>query len=256
MAAAQRRGRAGLKEEQIASGEPRIPRDEQAPPGGAAAAGSPSTFRQVFGISEFRALWTAQVLSVTGDQLARVALTLLVFQRTGSALLAAITFAVSIVPAFVGGLTLSGLADRLPRRQVMIAGDLSRAVLVAIMALPGMPVFLMICIFGVVTMIGAPFNSARAALYPDILTGDLYVLGTAVTLTTLQFAQVIGFAAGGAIVALFGVRTSLLVDSATFLVSALITRALVRARPTARAAPRSRALVAVGSQCGDPAGVR
>jgi hypothetical protein len=112
-------------------------------------------------------------------------------------------------------------------------------VLVAIMAIPGMPVFLMICIFGAVTLIGAPFNAARAALYPDILTGDLYVLGTAVTLTTLQFAQVIGFAAGGAIVELFGVGTSLLVDSATFLVSALITRALVRARPTARTAPRT-----------------
>ncbi len=214
--------------------------DDQTPPGRVAAPQSPSTFRQVFGISEFRALWTAQVLSVVGDQLARVALTLLVFQRTGSALLAAITFAVSIVPAFVGGMTLSGLADRLPRRQVMIACDLIRVVLVAIMAIPGMPVFLMICIFGAVTLIGAPFNAARAALYPDILTGDLYVLGTAVTLTTLQFAQVIGFAAGGAIVAFFGVRTSLLVDAATFLVSALITRALVRARPTARA-PTARA---------------
>ena len=140
--------------------------DDQTPPGRVAAPQSPSTFRQVFGVSEFRALWTAQVLSVAGDQLARVALTLLVFQRTGSALLAAITFAVSIVPAFVGGLTLSGLADRLPRRQVMIASDLSRAVLVAIMAIPGLPVFLMICIFGAVTMIGAPFNAARAALLP------------------------------------------------------------------------------------------
>ncbi len=216
--------------------------NDHTPPGRVAAPQSPSTFRQVFGVSEFRALWTAQVLSVVGDQLARVALTLLVFQRTGSALLAAITFAVSIVPAFVGGLTLSGLADRLPRRLVMIASDLSRAVLVAIMAIPGMPVVLMICIFGTVTLIGAPFNAARAALYPDILTGDLYVLGTAVTLTTLQFAQVIGFAAGGAIVGLFGVRTSLLADSATFLISALITRALVRARPTARTVPRIRPL--------------
>ena len=219
-----------------------IPSGDHRPPGEAAVTEAGSTFRQVFGVSEFRALWSAQILSVVGDQLARVALTLLVFQRTGSALLAAITFAVSIVPAFIGGLTLSGLADRLPRRQVMIASDLSRAVLVAIMAIPGMPVFLMICIFGAVTMIGAPFNAARAALYPDILIGDLYVLGTAVTLTTLQFAQVIGFAAGGAIVELFGVRTSLLVDSATFLVSALLTRALVRARPTARATPRARPL--------------
>ena len=219
-----------------------IPSGDHRPPGEAAVTEAGSTFGQVFGVSEFRALWSAQILSVVGDQLARVALTLLVFQRTGSALLSAITFAVSIVPAFIGGLTLSGLADRLPRRQVMIACDLSRVVLVAIMAIPGMPVFLMICIFGAVTMIGAPFNAARAALYPDILIGDLYVLGTAVTLTTLQFAQVIGFAAGGAIVEFFGVRTSLLVDSATFLVSALITRALVRARPTARATPRARPL--------------
>src|SRR6202044_3090994 len=175
-AATQRRG-AGPKEEQIASGEPRIPLNDQTPPGRVAAPHRPSTFRQVFAVSELRALWTAQVLSVIGDQLARVALTLLVFQRPGSALLAAITFAVSIVPAFVGGLTLSGLADRLPRRQGLIASDLSRAVLVALMAVPRLPVLVMICIFGVVTMIGAPFTSARAALYPDILAGGLFFLG-------------------------------------------------------------------------------
>ena len=90
-------------------------------------------------VGEFRALWIAQVLSVAGDQLARVALTLLVYSRTHSALLAAVTFVASVVPTFMGGLTLSGLADSLPRRQVMIACDLSRAALVAVMALPGMP---------------------------------------------------------------------------------------------------------------------
>jgi MFS family permease len=231
-----------LKEEQIASGEPGIRSDGQSPPERDTAPEAPSTFAQVFRVPEFRALWTAQVLSVAGDQLARVAITLLVFQRTHSALLAAITFALSIVPAFVGGLVLSGLADRVPRRQLMIACDLIRAVLVSIMAIPGIPLILMVCLFGVVALVGAPFTSARAALYPDILAGDLYVLGTAVTLTTLQFAQVIGFAAGGAIVALWGVRISLLADAGTFLVSALITRTLVRARPAARGAPRVRAL--------------
>jgi predicted MFS family arabinose efflux permease len=85
----------------------------------------------------------------------------------------------------------------------------------------------------IVTMISAPFTSARAALYPDILSGDRYVLGTAGTLTTLQFAQVAGFAASGAIAGFFGVRTSLLADAATFMVSALITRLWVRARPAA-----------------------
>jgi MFS family permease len=173
-------------------------------------------------------------LSVAGDQLARVALTLLVFDRTRSPLLAAVTFAASIVPMFVGGLTLSGLADRLPRREIMIVCDLVRAALVVVMAIPGVGVGVLIGLLVLVTMTSAPFTSARAALYPDILSGDRYVLGTAVTLTTIQFAQVIGFAAGGAAVGLFGVRTSLLVDAGTFLASALITRIWVRARPRAR----------------------
>jgi predicted MFS family arabinose efflux permease len=202
-----------------------------------------ATFGEVFAVGEFRALWLAQILSVGGDQLARVALTLLVFERTHSALLAAVTFAASVVPTFVGGILLSGLADRLPRRQVMIACDLIRVALVGVMAVSGIPIAVLVVLLFAVTMIGAPFLSARAALYPDILTGDLYVLGTAVTLTTLQFAQVLGFAAGGAVVGFFGVRTSLLVDAATFALSALITRLWVRSAPAARAADshRSRA---------------
>jgi MFS family permease len=192
-----------------------------------------TTFRDVFAVAEFRALWLAQLLSVSGDQLARVALTILVYDRTRSALLAAITFVVSIVPTFVGGITLAWLADRYPRRRVMIACDLARAVLVLVMALPRVPIAAMVALLFVVTLAGAPFTSARAALYPDVLTGDRYLMGTAVTLTTFQFAQVLGFATGGAIVGLFGIRTSLAVDAATFVASALIVRAWVRVRPAA-----------------------
>jgi len=172
---------------------------------------------------------------VAGDQLVRVALTLLVFDRTGSSLLAAVTFAASIVPTFVGGITLSGLADRWPRRRVMIGCDLGRALLVAIMALPGVPIAGLVGLLVLVTLINAPFTSARAALYPDILAGDRYVVGTAITITTLQIAQALGFVVGGAVVAFFGVRTSLLVDAGTFIVSALIIRIWVPARPAARA---------------------
>jgi predicted MFS family arabinose efflux permease len=199
--------------------------------GGAPEQAAKTAFRDVFGVAEFRALWLAQVLSVVGDQLARVALTILVYDRTRSALLAAITFVVSIVPTFVGGVTLAWLADRYPRRRVMIACDLVRAVLVLVMALPGMPIAAMVGLLFVVTFVGAPFTSARAAVYPDVLSGDSYALGTAVTLTTYQFAQVIGFAAGGTIVDFFGTRTSLVVDAVTFVASALIVRAWVGARP-------------------------
>ena len=197
-------------------------------------------FRDVFAVPEFRALWLAQVLSVAGDQLARVALTLLVYDRTHSAVLAALTFVMGMLPTFVGGALLSGLGDRLPRRAVMTACDLGRAALVVIMTLPGVPLAGLVVLLFLVTAGNAPFTSARAAIYPEILPGDRYLVGTAVTLTTSQFAQVIGFAAGGVIAGAFGVRTSLLADAATFAASALLVRLGVTARPAASTGPRRR----------------
>jgi MFS family permease len=205
------------------------------------------TFRDVFGVAEFRSLWTAQLLSMIGDQLARVALTILVFDRTRSALLAAITFVASIVPVFVGGVTLSWLADRYPRRLVMIVCDLVRCGLVLIMAIDGMPLAVLVVLLFVVTLVGAPFTSARAAVYPDVLDGDSYVVGTAITLTTNQLAQVIGFAAGGAIDGFLGTGRALVIDAATFAASALIVRVWVRARPAPVAVARSGGARASGS---------
>lgn len=237
---------AGLEQRGIAiSKEASVPAPQAAGAPGPASEPGRATFGQVFAVREFRALWVAQILSIAGDQLARVALTLLVFDRTRSALLAAVTFAASVIPSFVGGIWLSGLADRLPRRQVMIVCDLLRAGLVAVMVLSGIPTAILtgiptailICLLFLVTLIGAPFSAARAALYPDILSGDRYILGQAVTLTTLQFAQVLGFATGGVIFGFFHVRTSLLIDAATFLASALITRLWVRARPAPQVNP-------------------
>jgi MFS family permease len=193
-----------------------------------------ASFRDVFAVPQFRALWLAQLLSVAGDQLARVALTLLVYERTHSAVLAAITFVMGMLPVFVGGALLSGLGDRLPRRAVMIGCDLARAALVAIMVIPGVPLAVLVVLLFAVTSGNAPFTSARAAIYPDILAGDRYLVGTAVTLTTSQFAQVIGFAAGGAIAGFFGVRACLLADVASFLASALLIRLGVAVTAAAR----------------------
>ena len=123
----------------------------------------------------------------------------------------------------------------------MIVCDLARCALVLVMAIPGLPLGGLVTLLFLVTLVGAPFTSARAAIYPDVLTGDRYVLGTAVTLTTYQFAQVVGFAAGGAVTGLFGTRLSLLIDAATSAVSALI----VRASGTLTAPPRPLATISL-----------
>src|ERR1700753_2707975 len=83
---------------------------------------------------EFRALWSASALSVIGDQLARAAVPSLVCNRTHSPALAALTYALTMLPNLISGVALGWLADRLPRRTIIVRCDSARAVLVAILA--------------------------------------------------------------------------------------------------------------------------
>ena len=187
----------------------------------------------MFAVREFRALWLSMVLSVAGDRLALVALTLLVYGRTRSPLLAAIVYAAGYLPWVIGGLFLADVADRRPRRTVMIFCDAVRAVLVAAMAVPGVPIAALVALLFAVTMFAPPFESARAAITPDILSGERYVLGTAVIQTTFLAGQVAGAVAGGLAVAFIGVRPALVIDAATFVLSGLLIALGTHARPAA-----------------------
>lgn len=187
----------------------------------------------MFAVREFRALWLSMVLSVAGDRLALVALALLVYGRTRSPLLAAIVYAAGYLPWVIGGLFLADVADRRPRRTVMIFCDAVRAVLVAAMAVPGVPIAALVALLFAVTMFAPPFESARAAITPDILSGERYVLGTAVIQTTFLAGQVAGAVAGGLAVAFIGVRPALVIDAATFVLSGLLIALGTHARPAA-----------------------
>jgi MFS family permease len=197
----------------------------------------PVAFRDVFGVREFRAVWASQILSEAGDRLALVALAILVYDRTGSPLLSAIAYAAGYVPWVIGGLVFSGLGDRLPRRDVMVACDLIRAVLVAVMLIPRIPVAGLVGLLYLTTMAQAPFEAARSAILPDILSGERYALAAAVMQTSFRVALVAGAAAGGVTVAFIGARAALGADAATFVVSAALVRCGTRARPAAGPGP-------------------
>lgn len=204
-----------------------------------------ATFRDVFAIGEFRWLWLAYLLSIAGDQLALVALTVLVYARTHSPLATAAAYTVGFLPWLIGGPALAALADRIPRRTVMIGCDLASAVLVAVMALPPVPLWALIALLFAVTLLGSPYRAARSAMLPDILAGDRYVLGTAAMQTTNRAGRLTGFAAGGVVVGAIGARPAMGIDAGTFVASAVLLAAGVRARPlphrpdsgTARARP-------------------
>ncbi|HEV2845115.1 MAG TPA: MFS transporter, partial [Thermoanaerobaculia bacterium] len=81
------------------------------------------------------------------------------------------------------------------------------------------------------------------ALMADVLEGDRYAVATSLTNITLQLAQVVGFLAAGALVAFLDPSAALLIDAATFAVSALWLSIGLQRRPAPLAAagdgPRS-----------------
>lgn len=194
-------------------------------------------YRAVLGNQEFRAIYLAQGLSLVGDQLARIALAILVFQRTGSPLSTSATFAVSYLAYLLGGPLLAGLSDRYPRLTVMVVCDLLRAPVVLVLCISSLPLWAVFVLIAVLGALAPPFDSARSSLQPDLLEGEAYVVGNAMMNVTIQVAQVAGFVLGGTIVSLTSVRGALGLDAATFLVSAGLLLRGVRHRAAAQTDP-------------------
>jgi len=188
--------------------------------------------RGPFEFVEFRALWFARGLSLLGDQLARVAVTVLVYDRTDSPALTGLAYALTFLPYLAGPL-LAGVADRRPRRTVIVALDLARALTVAVMALPGIPLPVMIGLLVAVTAASPVYDAARSAMLPELLPAELYPTGLGIFTITTEGAQVVGFAVGGVLVAAVGAAPALYIDALSFLAAAIAVMVAVRPRAAA-----------------------
>ncbi|WP_145926552.1 MFS transporter [Amycolatopsis orientalis] len=183
---------------------------------------------------EFRALWLAEVQSLIGDQLTIVALAILVYDRTGSALLSAVVYSLTFLPALAGGLGLSQLADRYPRRTVLVFSSLIQAVLIGVMAIPGTPLALLCGLVVLARLANAPGNAAQNALTREVFTDDdLYLKSQDIRGISTNTAMLLGLAGGGLLVSQVGASWALALDAATFLLSAAVVRFSVSRRAAA-----------------------
>ncbi len=182
-------------------------------------------YRDVLGRGEFRSIFVANIVSMLGNVIASVALTVLVYQQTGSPALAALVMALSFLPYLIGGVLLSAIVDRLPGRRVLVGCDLASAAVVAVMVIPGIPVAgLLILLFGL-GLIAPVFQSVRATVLPEVLPpGAPYVLGRSLMRLVAQGAQIAGYGAGGLLLAFLPPRGALAADAVSFAASALLLR--------------------------------
>ncbi|WP_394617926.1 MFS transporter [Lentzea sp. JNUCC 0626] len=169
-----------------------------------------------------RVLSTARVVSVVGDALSLVTLMLHVQSVLGKAIaVAALLLVGDFAPALLSPLT-GVISDRFDRRTVMIVCEVAQAVLLAVIAftLPPLPVLLVLV--GVRAVIGQVFIPASRAAVPSLVAEkDLAQANTALGLGS-NSADVIGPFLAALLLPLLGVRGVLLVDAASFGLSALL----------------------------------
>ena len=170
----------------------------------------------------FRLLWSARAVSFLGDSLGLVALMLHVAGTTGQALaVAALLLAGDFAPALLGPLA-GTLADRLDRRRVMVACELIQGALVAVTALwlPSLP--LLLVLVGLRAVAGQVFQPASRAAVPAVVPEpDLERANAAVGVAT-NGGETLGPLVAALLLPVLEVRGVLLVDAATFAVSAAL----------------------------------
>ncbi|MEV0378635.1 MFS transporter [Nonomuraea sp. NPDC050643] len=197
-----------------------------------------ATFGEVFAVKEFRVLFGSFALLVGGDSIKMLALSVLVYTRTGSPGLSAAAYMAGWLPYIVGGLLLLSLADRIAPRALMVAGELVRAVTCLLLAYAGLPVWALMGLVLVTGLFSPVFFAARAAMLPEVLPGDAFVLGRSVLNVASASAQIAGLAVGGAFLAFAGPSGALAVTAGLSLVAAVVLRAGLPYRAARGAARR------------------
>jgi MFS family permease len=172
-------------------------------------------------VQSFRLLALATVGSAFGTWLAFVALTIDVYDRTGSAVWVSALLIADFLPAILIGLAASALVDRLPRRRLMIASDLARVAIFA--ALPFANDVAMIVVLAAAAGFATGFF--RPALYaglPNLLDDEDLPHANSLLQTIENLAWALGPVIGGVLVAATGPDAAYWINSVTFLVSAAL----------------------------------
>src|SRR5262249_51657272 len=186
----------------------------------APAARGTSPVRHPLRITHFPNLWVAATLSLFGDQFYLVALPWLVLQLTSSSLSLATIMMAAAVPQAVLMLMGGALSDRVAPRRILIATGVTRAALVATVALlTGSGVlqvwhlYVLAFAFGIADAFASP---ARAALVPSLVSPEQYAPANAMLHGSAELSTLVGPAPAGMVVKHWGLAPAFWIDAVSF----------------------------------------
>lgn len=177
----------------------------------------------------YRWVWISNVISRLGDWVNYLACLEILNAYSSSGMLLSLYLITRSLPVFLMGPLAGVVADSFDRRYVMIFSDIARMVTVlAFLLVRSQSMLWLLFVVSVLQFVfGSLFEPARAALVPHVLDDYALVTANALSSTTWSAMAFIGSSAGGLVTGLFGPSGSYLIDSATYLLSALCVSRLL-----------------------------
>lgn len=181
--------------------------------------------------ADFWLYFGGQLISTIGSAFTYFALPLLVYKLSGSPTDLALTMAANLLPYLFFGLVFGAVADRVDRRRMMITVDLARAAVIAVLPLlyvaDALDVRWVYVVAFVQASLGILFDTGEFAAIPSLVPRSDLVTANGRIVAATSAGQVAGPVLAGALVAFVAPASLLVVDAATFVLSAL-TLALIR----------------------------
>jgi MFS family permease len=188
-------------------------------------------FRQSVGYGEllrgnraFRLLWLGQVVSQMGDWFDTIAVYTIALRLTGSSRSVALIMVARFLPTVVLGPGAGVIADRFSRRSIMIAADIMRAIVVLgfLFVRRADQMWLVYLITVLQLSFSTFFEPAKTAAIPSIVSDRELVPANAIAAVTWSVMLTLGAAVGGFVAGLFGTNAAFVLDSMTFVASAIL----------------------------------
>ncbi|HEX4929682.1 MAG TPA: MFS transporter [Gaiellaceae bacterium] len=178
---------------------------------------------------DFRRLFLATFASGVGTYLAAVALTVDVFDRTGSGAWVSALLIADFLPVILIGLLFAPLVDRLSRRRLLIVSDLSRAAVFCVLPFANSPAAIVL-LAGVIGIATGFFRPAVYAGMPNLVDNERLPEATSLFHTVENLTWMVGPVVGGILIAAQGPDLAYWINAVTFVGSA----ALIARIPAAR----------------------
>lgn len=172
-------------------------------------------------IRNYRLFATGQVVSNTGTWMQRIAQDWLVLTLTGSASAVGITIALQFLPMLLFGLYGGVLADRLPKRPLLLATQCAMGLTglaLAVLTLSGhvqvWHVYLTAFLLGLVTVVD---NPARQSFVAEMVGPDQLANAVSLNSANFQSARLVGPAVAGVLITAVGSGYAFLFNGLSFL---------------------------------------